>query len=242
MSVPPGIPDEPPLPLSVTAQAKRAPIRLTHLRRLQLPMVTRSNLPVCLIAGYVVFCALYLGSAAVSRAAVGLVPSALDRAVPFVAASILVYLSQFLLLPYALVAARDDGARSHAFYSMLLATLLAAVIFVCFPTSVMRPTPPLDGLLGLAWRGLHLADTPNNGFPSLHVALAAIAGMLLWQTNRRALAIIWPALISLSTLTTRQHIAWDIAGGLLLAASAWRLTPTLISYERTHTPDHSARS
>lgn len=207
----------------------------------RLPAVTRGNLFLCLAAGYLVFCALYLGSAAAAlRAALPLEPTALDRAVPFVAASIVVYLSQFALLPFALVVARDDNARSRTFYSMLLATLLAAVVFLCFPTSVPRPTPPADGLLGIAWQGLHLADTPHNGFPSLHVALAAIAGALLWQARRRALAVAWPALIAVSTLTTRQHVAWDIAGGLLLALVAWCLTPRFVPYERTHAPDHSA--
>lgn len=240
MSAPPGLPEERSLALGATARnPKQAPISTTQFR-LSLPTVTRSNLLVCLVAGYVVFCSMYLGSAAVSRAAVELTPTALDRALPFVAASIFVYMSQFVLLPYALVVARDDRARSHAFYSMLLATLFAAVIFVCYPTSVMRPTTPVDGLLGLAWRGLHLADTSNNAFPSLHVALAAISGALLWQTKRRVLAVMWPALISISTLTTRQHIVWDLAGGLLLAFVAWRLTSRLLPYERTHAPDHSA--
>lgn len=217
-----------------------APIHTTRLTWPRLPSVKRSNLLVCLVAGYVAFCVLYLGSAAVSRAAVVLTPTALDRAVPFIAASIFVYLSQFVLLPYALMAAHDDRARSRAFYSMLLATLCAAVIFVCYPTGVMRPALPVDGLLGLAWRGLHLADTQNNAFPSLHVALAVIAGTLLWQTGRRTLAVTWPTLIVISTLTTRQHVVWDVAGGLLLAAIAWRLTPVLVPYERTHAPDRSA--
>ena len=217
-----------------------APISTKRFSWPTLPAVTRRNLLVCLVAGYVAFCVMYLGSAAISRAPVELAPTVLDRAIPFVAASIFVYLSQFVLLPYALIVARDDHVRSHAFYSMLVATLLAAVIFVCYPTSVMRPAPPADGLLGLAWRGLHLADTPRNGLPSLHVALAAISGALLWQTRRRAVAILWPTLISISTLTTRQHIGWDVAGGLLLALVAWRLTPILVPYERTHAPDHSA--
>jgi len=204
------------------------------------PTVTHGNLLVFLIAGYVAFCVMYLGSAAVSRTAVELTPTAVDRALPFIGASIFVYLSQFVLLPYALVIARDDQSRSQGFYSMLLATLFAVVIFVCYPTSLMRPTPPADGLLGLIWRGLHLADTSSNVFPSLHVALAAISGAVLWQAKRRVLAIAWPMLISISTLTTRQHIVWDVAGGLLLALVAWRFTLAFVSYERTHAPDRSA--
>ncbi len=206
----------------------------------RLPAVTHANLPACLVVGYLVFCALYQGSAAAAfRAPMVLQPTAIDLAVPFVAASIWIYLSQFLLLPWALASARDDAARSRAFYSMLLATLLAAVVFVLFPTCVPRPPAPGEGLLGLAWQALHLADTPNNALPSLHVTLAAIAGRLLWQRRRRLIAVAWPACIAASTLTTDQHVVWDIVGGLLVAALAWMLTPRLVPYDRTFRPDYA---
>jgi membrane-associated phospholipid phosphatase len=207
----------------------------------RLPAVTRRNLLRCLVAGYLVFCALYLGSAALAiRAPQLLEPSSLDRAAPFMAASIWVYLSQFVLLPYALASTRDDAVRSRAFYSMLVATAIAALVFMLFPTRVPQAVAPADGLLGLVWHALHLADTPNNAFPSLHVALAALAGATLWHSDRRVAALVWPALIAASALTTRQHVAWDVAGGLLLAPLAWFLTPRLIPYERTLAPDYAA--
>jgi membrane-associated phospholipid phosphatase len=137
----------------------------------------------------------------------------------------------------ALASAHGDAARSRAFYAMLLATALSALVFMLFPTSVPRPAVPTTGLLGLMWQALHLADTPNNAFPSLHVALAALSGVLLWQRRRRLIAVAWPACIAVSTLTTRQHVTWDIAGGLLVAALAWLLVPRLISYERTFFAD-----
>lgn len=192
-----------------------------------------------MVAGYLLFNALYLGSAAVAiRPARVLLPTGIDLAVPFVASSIWVYLSQFLLLPWAVASARDDATRSRAFYAMLLATLMSLPVFVLFPTSVPPPSTPADGLLGFAWQALRLADTPYNAFPSLHVALAALAGITLWQRRRRLIAVAWPGCIMLSTLTTRQHVSWDIAGGLLVAALAWILTPRLVPYERY--PAHSA--
>ena len=208
------------------------------LLQLKLPAVTRANLVPCLVFGYLVFCLLYLGSAAAAfRAPRVIEPTAIDLAVPFVAVSIWVYLSQFLLLPWALASARDDAARSRAFYAMLLATLLSALVFALFPTSVSRPSAPVEGLLGLAWHALHLADTPNNAFPSLHVSLAALAGVLLWQRQRYLIAMAWPVCITASTLTTGQHVAWDIAGGLLIAALAWILIPRLVTYDRTPLAD-----
>jgi len=201
---------------------------------LKLPAVTRPNLWHCVIFAYVIFNALYLCAALVAvRPVHALVPTALDLAVPFVAASIWVYLSQFLLVPWAVATAADDMTRSRVFYSMLLATLLALPVFVLYPTTVPHPPAPDDGLPGLAWHALRLVDTPNNAFPSLHVALATLAGIALWKRRQRLVALLWPGAIALSTLTTRQHVSWDIAGGLLVAALAWYLTPRLVPYERT---------
>jgi hypothetical protein len=210
---------------------------LTRLRP-GLPAVSRDNLWPCVVIGYLLFNMLYLGSAAMAlRAPRVLVPTAFDLAVPFVAASIWVYLSQFLLLPWALATVRDDAVRSRAFYAMLLAALMSLPVFVLYPTSVPHPTTPTDGLLGFAWRVLYLRDTPQNAFPSLHVALAALAGVALWQCRRRLIAVLWPGAIMLSTLTTRQHVSWDIAGGLLVAGLAWILTPRLVAYDRTRQRD-----
>jgi membrane-associated phospholipid phosphatase len=193
------------------------------------------------VVGYLLFNMLYLGSAAMAvQAPRVIMPTAIDLALPFVAASIWVYLSQFLLLPWALASTQDDATRSRAFYSMLLATLLSSLVFALYPTRVPHPPTPVGGLQGLAWHVLRLADTPNNAFPSLHVALAAIAGVTLWQRRRRLLAVAWPGGIMLSTLATRQHVSWDIAGGLLVAALAWILTPRLVPYARTPPPDDSA--
>jgi membrane-associated phospholipid phosphatase len=213
----------------------------SHLT-LNLPAVTRANLWYCVIFGYLIFSALYLGTAVVAvRPAHVLVPTALDQAVPFVAASIWVYLSQFLLVPWAVATAGDDVTRSRAFYSMLLATLLSLPVFVLYPTCVPQPPAPDDGLLGIAWHALRLADTPYNAFPSLHVALAMLAGIALWQRRQRLVALVWPGGIALSTLTTRQHVSWDIAGGLLVATLAWYLTPRLVPYERTARHERNSR-
>jgi PAP2 superfamily len=213
---------------------------LTRLRP-GVPVVTRDKLWPCVLIGYLLFHLLYMGSADVAvRAPRVLVPTAFDLAVPFVGASIWVYLSQFLLLPWTLATVHDDAARSRAFYAMLLATLISLPVFVLYPTCVPHPTTPTEGLLGFAWRVLYLGDTPQNAFPSLHVALAALAGGALWQRRRRLIAVVWPGGIMLSTLTTRQHISWDIAGGLLVAGLAWILTPRLVAYDRTRPRDDTA--
>ncbi|WP_313950149.1 phosphatase PAP2 family protein [Accumulibacter sp.] len=203
------------------------------------PAIRRSNQLSAMLLGYLAFSAVYLGSGTLQLVApTTLHGSTLDAAVPYLDWTVWVYLTQFILLPTAIVSARDDSDRSQTLYAMLLATLLAAPIFLAWPTVVLRPTPP-DGFTGLAWRLLYLADTPANCFPSLHVALATIAGRALWRRGACALAVVWPSLIAVSTLTTRQHVAWDIAGGICCAAIALWLTKRIFRLDCTR-PAHDA--
>lgn len=197
-----------------------------------LPLVARRHVGRFLLGGYAAFCLLYLGSHALRlRAPFRLQPSAFDLAVPLLPASIWLYFSQFVLLPLAIVCARDDAARSRVFYAALLATLLAALVFLCLPTELARPSIAASGATGWAWSALFATDTDGNCFPSLHVALAALAGAALWQRGWHAIALLWPALIAGATLTTKQHVIWDIVGGLVLAAIAWTLIPRWIRHD-----------
>ena len=204
-----------------------------------LPPIRRDYQWRAMALGYIAFSALYLGAAAIAIApAQPLAPAAIDRAIPFIDWTVWIYLTQYALLAAAIVLARDDADRTQAFYSMLAATAIAALIFAVWPTHIERQTQVTDGLTGLVWSGLYFADTPLNCFPSLHVALAVIAGTTLWRRGSRLLAVFWPALIAISTLTTKQHVFMDVAGGGVLAASAWFTVSHLIQHERTQqTPE-----
>lgn len=207
------------------------------------PLIDRRRVWPAMGLAYLAFSIVYLGCAALPlRVPALLQGSALDLAVPYLDWTVWIYLSQFLLLPTAIIGARNDIDRSQCLYSILLATALAAIVFLAWPTRIERPAPPTEGITALAWQLLYLADTPANCFPSLHVALAAIAAATLWRRGSRAGAIAWPGLITLSTLTTRQHVAWDIAGGLLCAVLALWLTPRMLRLEYSVPADGPARA
>jgi membrane-associated phospholipid phosphatase len=75
---------------------------------------------------------------------------------------------------------------------------------------------------------LKAADRGGNAFPSLHVAFAVYSGAIIASELRsfsappwlRAANWVWCAAIVYSTLATRQHVAIDVAGGLVVAAVA----------------------
>lgn len=204
-----------------------------------LPAIRRPNQWRALALGYVAFVVLYLGAATFTPVTPRLLaPAAIDRAVPFLGWTVWVYFSQFVLLPLSIARARDDADRTQAFYSMVAATVIAAAIFAVWPTHIQRQVELPGGWTGLAWSALYLTDTPRNCFPSLHVALASLSGAALWRRGSRFAAVSWPALIAASTLTTRQHVFVDIAGGVVLAGLAWLLVSKLNHHERAQrTPD-----
>lgn len=196
----------------------------------RLPRITRANVGRALLVGYLCFLVLYLGSFQLShqRARV-LAPSALDLYIPESAASIWVYLSQFILLPATLLSEADEQHLTRAYYAMLGATIASALVFVIWPTTVGQTMSAGETSLAIVWRWLYFFDVPGNCFPSLHVALSLIACSLLARrgTLWRVLAPVWWLAIALSTLTTRQHRLLDVAGGFAVGCLAWLITRQL---------------
>jgi membrane-associated phospholipid phosphatase len=202
---------------------------------LPLPLIHAHNRGRAILAGYLIFCACYLGASSATLASARLLePSWLDRLIPFLPASIWVYLSQFGLLFYALWATPDNLLRTRTYYAALLATMMACAVFLLIPLKVARQPLQGEGLTALAWQGLYLSDTPANCFPSLHVALATLAAVTLRRRGGpwRWLAPLWVGAIALSTLTTKQHYAIDLLAGLVLSPLAFALAKAVLPWPR----------
>jgi membrane-associated phospholipid phosphatase len=150
---------------------------------------------------------------------------ALDRAWPVQPAWMIVYGSLYIfvvILPLLVIRNRDLGQRTLRAYIAVM--LVAYAGFVFYPT-VAPPRGVIAGDGFAAWT-LRLAydlDTPNNCFPSLHVAYAYVAALACWRVHRGvgAVAIVWASLIGLSTLFTRQHYVVDVIAGAVMGWLAY---------------------
>jgi membrane-associated phospholipid phosphatase len=140
--------------------------------------------------------------------------------IPFVPASVLVYMSIYLLFaaaPFILRTRREVVALTLTLMSI---TAAGGIVFLLLPAELAFPPPPSD--VGI-WTPLcHIAREmalKYNLLPSLHVALsvacvaiyaarAAPAGkMLLWA---------WATAVALSTLLLHQHHLLDVLAGWFL--------------------------
>lgn len=106
--------------------------------------------------------------------------------------------------------------------------LAGLIVFYFWPTAV--PAAEIDWARYPGVEFLKNVDAAGNAFPSLHVATALFSGIWLDYLLRRFGAPRWSRLVNwlwcigiiYSTLATRQHVAVDVWGGLMLGGvAAW---------------------
>lgn len=147
----------------------------------------------------------------------------LDDAVGFAPQALWIYLSLWVYVGVApgLLRSFGDLLRYAAWIGALCLTGLACFYF--WPTAVPRPAMDLSAYPGFAM--LQGVDAPGNACPSLHVATATFTALWVEHVLRTIGAPawlrggngLWLGAIIWSTMATRQHVAWDVAGGLVLA-------------------------
>lgn len=148
----------------------------------------------------------------------------IDLTVPLVPWTFVIYISDYLLF-VAVIMLVNEPDKWHSLTRMSFATLLICGLFFLFlPTAYPRPPyPQVDNpLVAFVMNLIAVADTPNNCFPSMHVAMTATATWNLRHKSPRVflLFLAWAMAIFVSTLTTKQHYFVDIIGGLSVTALA----------------------
>jgi len=146
----------------------------------------------------------------------------LDRWLELRVAALPLYASLWLYLALPPAFAKDLRELTAFALHAALMSAIALAVFWFMPTAV--PIFPIDGAQHPALHFLKTTDAAGNAFPSLHVSFAVFACAVLMRQLRevgapvwaRALNVLWAAGIVYSTMAVRQHVAIDVAGGLLL--------------------------
>ena len=134
-----------------------------------------------------------------------------------------------LIFTVALLAIFDNPVYHHFMLAYVIGCLACYIIFIFFQNEVPRSGELKgDGLAQSLLRLTRKVNRPYNGFPSIHI-FACTMTILAVQTSTLPLGFklfIWVSQlgIAISTLTTRQHVLLDVAGGIFMASLAWILT------------------
>ncbi len=153
----------------------------------------------------------------------------LDTAIPFIPASIYVYLPGYwLCFVMVLLVVRQGRDFRAGLFAALTTNAMAVPFFLFMPVASPRPLlhGDLTGTLALVER-MYEIDTRYNTFPSLHVACSLLCAWMVWTHDRRIGAGLFAVAgaICASVLTLKQHWAVDIPGGAVLAgvgAAVWQ--------------------
>ncbi len=134
-----------------------------------------------------------------------------------------IYISDYFLMfaPPFFIKKREVAGR--LIKAVVMNFVLHFPIFFLIPTTMIRPplpTLPIEqNLTNAVFHFIRLIDTPVNCFPSQHVSLCFVMATVFLNYKKKigVLFLVWAALISLSTMTTKQHYMWDVLGGLAVA-------------------------
>ena len=165
----------------------------------------------------------------------------IDRHVPLVPYSVLIYISEYFYFAFVYILLRQHDNINKFLYSFFLLQVFSCTIFAVYPTVYPRENFPIPSdtpaWLMATWAWLRHVDTPGNCFPSLHVSSVYLSAFAFWTDGQKKMFwvfFIWSTLIAMSTLTTKQHYLADILSGLGLAILFYRWFHLKQEYQRVY--------
>lgn len=144
---------------------------------------------------------------------------AIDRAIPFSPRWILLYGALYPVVIAPLLILSDRRIAMRGALGLVIVVFSGVPFWLAYPVSV--PRPPIEVVDIWTWGIVvvrHL-DPPTNCFPSMHVAEAAFASLLVWRHDRQwgAAVLLSTAFIWYSSLAIGQHWFVDGLVGIAIA-------------------------
>ncbi|MDB5800003.1 MAG: hypothetical protein JWL63_942 [Rhodocyclales bacterium] len=149
--------------------------------------------------------------------------TALDRAIPFRPEALLLYVSLWVYVGLPVMLFGSYKSLIGYGFAACALCLIGLGCFYLWPTAITRPDIAWATYPGFAF--LQQIDAAGNACPSMHVASAIFSAIWFDRLLRamkasllpRLLSALWCLGIVYSTLATKQHVALDALGGVVLA-------------------------
>lgn len=149
----------------------------------------------------------------------------IDTLIPFILVFIIPYVFWYLMLfimPYKMY--QNDKTNFYKYIiTNVLTVIVANLIFICYPTLVIRPELNGTNILVLLTKFIYWIDTPAlNCFPSIHCAFSMLFILHICTSKKQTkefklFTLISSILVMASTLFIKQHVFIDLISGDILA-------------------------
>ncbi len=161
----------------------------------------------------------------------------LDNIIPVVPQWIYIYILTYVfwVVSFVLICRNSKEMCCKALSAEMLGKLVCAIIFVSFPTFVIRPEIKVNDLSTFLLDFIYKADTPDNLFPSMHCSISYFATRYIVKCERvqkwyKVLSVVMTVLVCFSVVFTKQHVVIDIVGGIAVAEICSQLSDRLKLY------------
>ena len=131
----------------------------------------------------------------------------------------------------------DDMMDKRHCYRFLMADWLAkAVCFICYvvyPTTNTRPEIVGSDIWAQLMRFLYSMDAADNLFPSIHCLVSWLCYIGIRGNKKvpqwiRTTFCICAIAVFISTLTTKQHVIYDVVAGVALVEVTYRVSKLIV--------------
>ena len=156
--------------------------------------------------------------------------SILDNTIPYVPHFIWIYIFWYFMLfavPYY-IASKSKVSLYKYITTYLITTIIAGLIFVLFPNSVIRADITGTDIANKLVSIIYKMDTPAiNCLPSIHCLFSYLFILAVFDAKKstsnlmKTIITILSILVILSTLFIKQHVIYDAVASLILAITIW---------------------
>ena len=160
-----------------------------------------------------------------------------DHQIPLIPWTITIYFGCYLFwcVNY-IIGIRQEKEKALRFICAdALSKLVCGVFFLLLPTTIDRPEITGTDVFSQLMRLLYQLDQPVNLFPSIHCLVSWLCYIGIRDCRNisgryRRFSCVMAVLVCISTLTTKQHVIVDAAGGIFLAELCLRLGRSRVVY------------
>ena len=160
----------------------------------------------------------------------------LDNQIPLIPWTIVIYFGCYIfwIIGYLYNAAMD---KRHCYRFLMADWLAKAVCFICYvvyPTTNTRPEIVGSDIWAQLMRFLYSMDAADNLFPSIHCLVSWLCYIGIRGNKKvpqwiRTTFCICAIAVFISTLTTKQHVIYDVVAGVILIEVTYRISRLLLT-------------
>ena len=118
---------------------------------------------------------------------------------------------------------KDKNTMKDYIMTYIVTIIISSVIFIIFPTEMVRPEFRGNDIFSFLVRIIYLFDTPTlNCFPSMHCTLCFL--FIYYSLTSKNIKWYYCLLINIislliiaSTILVKQHVIYDVFGALIVA-------------------------